>query len=179
MINSYKDSRLRVFFLCSDFVYLCRPKNILNMRKNIIVLLILLMCGITYANAQHFNDYFVDKTLRINYLHIGNKNTERLQIDHFTLVNHWNGTRSQLVEPYHYGDILIEVLDNASQKLIYSRSYSCLFTEYRTTERGETERLLLSLADEGALRWPPASLPYFANREACEAALRERLDLLG
>ena len=109
------------------------------MRKNIIALLILLLCGITYAHAQHFNDYFIDKTLRINYLHIGNKNVEQLQIDHFTLVNHWNGTRSQLVEPYHYGDILIEVLDNASQKLIYSRSYSCLFTEYRTTERGETE----------------------------------------
>ena len=85
------------------------------MRKNIVALLILLMFGITYAHAQHFNDYFVDKTLRINYLHIGNKNVEQLQIDHFTLVNHWNGTRSQLVEPYHYGDILIEVLDDASQ----------------------------------------------------------------
>ena len=98
-----------------------------------------LLCSFTFAQAQHFDDYFVDKTLRINYLHIGNKNVEQLQIDHFTLVNHWNGTRSQLVEPYQYGDILVEVLDQASQKLIYSRSYSCLFTEYRTTERGETE----------------------------------------
>ena len=91
------------------------------------------------AYAQHFDDYFIDKTLRINYLHIGNKHIEQLHIDHFTLVDHWNGTRSQLVEPYQYGDILVEVLDQASQKLIYSRSYSCLFTEYRTTERGETE----------------------------------------
>ena len=98
-----------------------------------------LLCSLTFAQAQHFDDYFVDKTLRINYLHIGNKNVEQLQIDHFTLVNHWSGTRSQLVEPYQYGDILVEVLDQASQKLIYSRSYSCLFTEYRTTERGETE----------------------------------------
>lgn len=91
------------------------------------------------AYAQQFDDYFIDKTLRINYLHIGNKHIEQLQIDHFTLVDHWNGTRSQLVEPYQYGDILVEVLDQTSQKLIYSRSYSCLFTEYRTTERGETE----------------------------------------
>ena len=83
------------------------------MRKNIIVLLLFLMCGITYARAQHFKDYFVDKTLRIYYLHIGNKDVEQLQIDHFTLVNHWNGTHSQLVEPYHYGYLLIEVLDQA------------------------------------------------------------------
>ena len=113
--------------------------NNMNSRKSIIATLFLLLCGIANANAQHFDDYFIDKTLRINYLHIGNKNMEQLQIDHFTLVDHWNGTRSQLVEPYHYGDILIEVLDQATHKLIYSRSYSCLFTEYRTTERGETE----------------------------------------
>ena len=54
-----------------------------------------------------------------------------------------------------------------------------LTPEAGEAERGETERLLLSLAEEGALRWPPASLSYFANREACEAALLERLDLLG
>ena len=71
----------------------------MNKRKSIIATLFLLLCGITYVNAQHFDEYFVDKTLRINYLHIGNKNMEQLQIDHFTLVDHWNGTRSQLVEP--------------------------------------------------------------------------------
>lgn len=111
----------------------------MNSHKKLFATLFVILCGFGFAQAQHFNDYFVDKTLRINYLHIGNKDVEKLQIDHFTMVNHWNGTRSQLVEPYHYGDILIEVLDQASQKLIFSRSYSCLFTEYRTTERGETE----------------------------------------
>ncbi len=111
----------------------------MELRKNNIAILFLLLCGIMYANAQHFNDYFVDKTLRINYLHIGNKDVEQLEFHHFTEVNYWNGTRSQLVEPYHYGDILIEVLDPATQKTLFSRSYSCLFSEYRTTERGETE----------------------------------------
>ena len=106
--------------------------------KTFSVFLFLVLCMVS-VNAQHFDDYFVDKTLRINYLHIGNKNMEQLQFHHYTEVKHWNGTRSQLVEPYHYGDILIEVLDPSSQKLLFSRSYSCLFTEYRTTERGETE----------------------------------------
>ena len=115
--------------------------KIKQMKKGnrIAVVFLFFMLGAVSANAQHFDDYFVDKTLRISYLHIGNKNLEYLQIDHFTLVDHWNGTRSQLVEPYRYGDILIEVFDQVSKKLIYSRSYSCLFTEYRTTERGETE----------------------------------------
>ena len=97
------------------------------MMKRVIVSLLAVLCGFGFVQAQHFDDYFVDKTLRINYLHIGNKDVEEMQIDHYTLVDHWNGTRSQLVEPYHYGDLLIEVLDQASQKLIFSRSYSCLF----------------------------------------------------
>lgn len=109
------------------------------MMKKFVLTICVLCISVIAVHAQHFDDYFIDKTLRINYLHIGNKDVEQMQFHHFTEVNHWNGTRSQLVEPYHYGDILIEVLDPSTQKMLFSRSYSCLFTEYRTTERGATE----------------------------------------
>lgn len=89
--------------------------------------------------AQHFDQYFVDKTLRINYLHIGNYSSESLKIDHYTVGGHWNGTRSTLIDPFNYGDISVELYDSVSNKLLFSRSYSCLFTEYRTTERGMKE----------------------------------------
>ena len=46
-------------------------------------------------------------------------------------------------------------------------------------ERSALDTLLMGLAERELLRWPPASLPYFAERESCEAELRERLDLLG
>ncbi len=103
-----------------------------------LLLLFALSVGLT-SYAQHFEQYFEDKTLRINYLHVGNAEQETMWIDHFTEGGTWNGTRAQLIEPYHYGDVLIEVFDSISNRLIYSRSYSCLFTEYRTTERGMTE----------------------------------------
>lgn len=41
-----------------------------------------------------------------------------------------------------------------------------------------TGRLLLPLAENGALYWPDADEPFFQNREACELRLREILDLL-
>ena len=108
------------------------------MKKLFFTLFTLVFClGITFA--QHFDQYFVNKNLRVNYFHIGNFSTEELKIDHFTAGGTWNGTRQYLIEPNTYGDILVEVFDSVSNKLIYSRSYSCLFTEYRTTERGETE----------------------------------------
>ena len=107
--------------------------------KKTILLLIVALLGTSMAKAQHFDQYFVNKNLRINYLHIGNLSSETLTIDHFTAGGEWSGTREYLIEPNHYGDIMIEVFDSLSNKLIYSRSYSCLFTEYRTTEKGELE----------------------------------------
>ena len=107
--------------------------------KKIAFVLIMVILGFQAVQAQHFDQYFENKNLRVNYLHIGNLTQEDLKIDHFTAGGTWNGTRQFLVEPNMYGDIVVELFDSVSNKLIYSRSYSCLFTEYRTTERGETE----------------------------------------
>ena len=109
------------------------------MKKIFLLSLLSLFMGLGITYAQHFDQYFVNKTLRIDYLHIGNFHQESLEIDHFTAGGTWNGTREYLIEPHNYGDITIEVYDSLSNKLIFSRSYSCLFTEYRTTERGMTE----------------------------------------
>lgn len=109
------------------------------MVKRFVLSLICVFAIHCLAQAQNFNDYFEDKTLRICYLHIGNFQEETLEIDHFVAGGTWNGTRENLIEPFNYGDLLVEVYDSTSNKLIYSRSYSCLFTEYRTTERGMVE----------------------------------------
>jgi len=89
--------------------------------------------------SQEFEDYFVNKTLRINYLHIGNYNTNHIQLDNFYYGGTWNGTIHSLIEPNRYGDMLFEVFDAENKELIFSRSYSCLYNEYSTTERAETE----------------------------------------
>ena len=107
--------------------------------KKLSCTLFVILFAMVFASAQHFDQYFINKNLRVNYLHIGNFNNESLEIEHYTAGGTWNGTRQYLIEPNTYGDIMIEVFDSVSNKLIFSRSYSCLFTEYRTTEKGETE----------------------------------------
>lgn len=109
------------------------------MKRLFLMALLSLWVCLNTVQAQHFNQYFEDKTLRICYLHIGNFNEESLEIDHYVAGGTWNGTREYLIEPHNYGDIMVQVFDSISNKLIFSRSYSCLFTEYRTTERGMTE----------------------------------------
>lgn len=108
--------------------------------KKIALLFVVLTIGFAFhVKAQHFDQYFINKTLRISYLHIGNAMEETIQIDHYNVGGQWNGTRNYLIEPHNYGDLMIEVYDSLSNKLIFSRSYNCLFNEYRTTEPGKTK----------------------------------------
>lgn len=103
-----------------------------------LILLISLGILILPIKAQHFDSYFVDQTLKLEYYHIGKKGEEKIGIHTFYKGGEWNGTRNQLLEPARYGDMLIEVFDSISNTLIYSRSYSCLFGEYVATEKADT-----------------------------------------
>lgn len=103
-----------------------------------LILLISLGILILPIKAQHFDSYFVDQTLKLEYYHIGKKGEEKIEIHTFYKGGEWNGTRNQLLEPVRYGDMLIEVFDSISNTLIFSRSYSCLFGEYVATEKADT-----------------------------------------
>lgn len=98
---------------------------------------LLLFCTVGLF-AQNFDDYFSQRTLRIDYLHIGNKHQEAVEIAAYKTRDGWTGTHKFLLEPNRYGDVLFEAFDSLTMTPIYSRSYSCLFNEYRTTIEGET-----------------------------------------
>jgi hypothetical protein len=91
-----------------------------------------------YAEAQQFNTYFLPKSLRINYIHSGTKDTDSIECKYFQANEVWAGSFTNLIDTYDYGCHKIMVFDSSSNQLIYSRTYSCLFGEYRTTEIGKT-----------------------------------------
>ena len=99
-------------------------------------LLILLLSTALTANAQ-FKNYFVEKTLRIDYIHSGNNKTESFKIDQLIEKKNWAGSNINLIDTFNYGKYMVEVYDNSSSKLIYSRGYSTLFAEWRTTAEGK------------------------------------------
>lgn len=104
-----------------------------------VLLLIFLISFIHVVFGQHFDEFFVNKTLRINYLHIGKNDSEQIELISFNHGGKWSGTRNYLIEPSRLGDMLIEVFEIGTGKLVFSRSYSCLFGEYASTKRAETE----------------------------------------
>lgn len=104
-----------------------------------VVLLCACMLVAAFCHAQAFEDYFENKTLRIDYKHYGNAHEEGIALKDYHVGGIWSGTRAYLVEPNRYGSVLFEVFDSISGKLLFSRSYDCLFNEYRTTDRAQTD----------------------------------------
>ena len=48
--------------------------------------------------AQNFDDYFVDKTLRVDYTFTGNKQTQMIAVDQLNVMPRWYGKHQRLAE---------------------------------------------------------------------------------
>jgi hypothetical protein len=101
--------------------------------------LILIACSLTFVVtfnlfAQTFDDYFIDKTMRIDYYHTGTKGTESISLDKVFTEGKWAGSVNNLVDVLNLGDYQVRIFDLASTSLIYSRGYSSVFQEWQTTD---------------------------------------------
>lgn len=101
--------------------------------KNILSVIIILIS--ININAQiSFDEYFVDKTLRIDYFHIGDAKSELVTIDHLYQQGTWSGSLKNLIDDFNNGAYYYKVYDQESNKLIYSGGFDSYFKEYQTTE---------------------------------------------
>ena len=97
----------------------------------------------TTASAD-FSDFFIEKTLRIDYYHAGNHDTEEYYFDEALIEPYWAGSHINLIDTFYYGQNYVEVKDPLTGKLIYSRGYSTLFAEWQTTAEAKTTRRALT-----------------------------------
>ena len=102
-------------------------------RKRIIILTALATLVISgKAMAQNFADYFVDKTLRIDYIFAGNTDKQMIAVDELNILPHWYGKRQRLSELPVEGNGQITVRDHHTGQVIYRNSFSTLFQEWLT-----------------------------------------------
>ncbi|GMR25591.1 MAG: IgA Peptidase M64 [Ignavibacteria bacterium] len=104
--------------------------------KNIILLLIAVMSfnlSIIAQNFETFNKYFIDKTMRIDYYHIGDADTELITVDQVYQYGIWAGSRVHLIDNFNNGRYYIKIYDAASGELIFSKGFDSYFGEYKTS----------------------------------------------
>ena len=104
-----------------------------------IIITILFITALQFRiDAQSFNSYFTEGSLRIDYIHTANEKNEIFSLDSYYHEPFWGGSEINLIDTFEYGHYKYEVYDSTTSTLIYSRGYSTLCGEWRFTNEAKT-----------------------------------------
>ena len=95
-------------------------------------------------------------TLRIDYYHGGNSKDEWFTLDRTVLEPlEWPGNPNKAIDDSGLGNYMFEVREQGSGKLLYSRGFSSVFAEWKTTEEAQHANRTFS----ESLRFPNPAAP--------------------
>ena len=106
------------------------------------LLIISLLSSIAISvQAQRFEDYFEDRTLRLDYTFCGDASHQQIYVDELISIPRWYGRRHRLAELPLKGNGDITVRSKADGMVIYRHSFSSLFQEWLSTaESKQTQK---------------------------------------
>ncbi|WP_321478390.1 IgA Peptidase M64 [uncultured Bacteroides sp.] len=100
----------------------------------LITLLFLSVC----VQAQNFEEYFINKSLRMDYVFTGNFNKQQISLKELSQLPSWAGKRHHLSTVPLLGNGEVIMRDVKTQKCIYKMSFSSLFQEWLSTDQAKT-----------------------------------------
>ena len=109
-----------------------------NMKRTLIFAAMLLTIGT--ASAQRFEDYFEDRTLRLDYTFSGDYEHQDLYVDELVVLPRWYGRHERLSEVPLKGNGQIIVRSKQDGQVVYRHSFSTLFQEWLATEEAKRTR---------------------------------------
>ena len=98
--------------------------------KVLSILLIFFPVIILAQYGEEFDKYFIDKTMRIDYLHIGDNKTELITIDHIYQYGMWAGSRKNLLDNFNNGQYYANIYDVQTGHLIFSKGFDTISGKY-------------------------------------------------
>lgn len=118
------------------------------MKKTLTIILTL----VALQGIGQFSNFFHDKSLRLDYSHAGNHETERFFFEELIEEPYWGGSQVNLVDTFEYGNYYVKVFNKKNDSLLYSRGYSSLFREWQTTN--EAKRISRSFSESIVFPYP-------------------------
>ncbi|HYM62262.1 MAG TPA: IgA Peptidase M64 [Thermoanaerobaculia bacterium] len=99
--------------------------------------LLLILGGMPAAFAGRFDDFFLDKTMRVNYFHTGNRGAEIIALADVVSDGPWPGSRTRLIDTTNLGKYYFEIIDRETNQIIFSRGFASVFGEWETTDEAK------------------------------------------
>src|SRR4030042_6736676 len=103
-------------------------------KKALIPLLLIALALPAVAQVQPpFDEFFLDKALRIDLYQTGDAKDESVTVHQVYEEGLWPESKSGLLPPFEYGRYVLKLCDVASNRLIFERGFDTIFAEYKTT----------------------------------------------
>ena len=97
-------------------------------------LIVMLISITSFAFGQvNFEDYFENKTLRVDYLMGGSAKDQTVFIKELKEEPFWGGSKTNLIDQFGFGTFKFKLIDAETKVLLYSKGFNSLFQEWQTT----------------------------------------------
>lgn len=107
---------------------------------NRLLIISLLLSSSVSMSSQRFEDFFEDRTLRLDYTFSGDTNDQQIYLDELVTTPRWYGKRKRLSEVPLRGNGQVIVRSKANGMVIYRNSFSTLFQEWLSTDESKHTR---------------------------------------
>lgn len=97
------------------------------------IVLMMIFSLLTAKDESSFDQYFTGQTFRLDYFHSGTAKEEHISPDEFRIENAWAGSRKSLIDDTNYGKYLFEIIDHATNRVIFSYGFASIYGEWETT----------------------------------------------
>ena len=99
--------------------------------QSLLVALLLTQASCQQQQTTPFDKYFTHATMRIDYFHTGDANSEVVEIDQIYVYENWAGSLVNLIDELDYGTYYYKIYSQEDGELIYSKGFDSYFKEYQ------------------------------------------------
>jgi len=99
-----------------------------------------------------FDQYFSDKTMRLDYNHSGTSREEHFAVDRIVSDGAWPGNKFVLIDKLELGPYFFQVIDKESKTLLFSRGFASIFGEWQSIP--EADQTWGSFNESIRFPWP-------------------------
>ncbi len=96
--------------------------------------------AVTNKGDVDFNNWFQDKTMRLDFYHTGTAKEEVFAVEKALSDGPWSGSQNVLIDHLELGPYFFEVVDKETKVLLYSRGFASIFGEWQSTPEADQTR---------------------------------------
>jgi hypothetical protein len=112
------------------------------------------------------------RTLRLDYFHTGTATEEHFSVDRIVVEPlPWPGNPARPLDPSNSGKYLFEVIDRATNRVVYSRGFASIYGEWETT--GEARQVTRTFHESLRFPMPDSPVQVVLKKRDAQNAFRE------